>query len=152
MKTAIFGDVIVQLPDDWSGCIAELEDKLKDAAVYTWLCEHNTWLADCFPECAQDVAHELLEVLYADGTDAMFDDMMTDARERYAAAGHKEDKSPELFYECLAVPNFKKYVHDAQEWLGNKYTLAEAYRDSLYLYLERRLEDEIISEFGKSVH
>ncbi len=34
MKTAIFGDIVVQLPDDWDGCSPEVQDRLK-AVPYT---------------------------------------------------------------------------------------------------------------------
>ena len=63
-----------------------------------------------------------------------------------------EKEKPELFYECLAVPNFKEYVGNNKVSFGQVYTLAEAFRDSIYLYLEKRLENEILNEFHKSVH
>ena len=153
MKTQIFGDLIVQLDDDWDGCMAELEDTLKDVACYTWLKEHKTWLHDMFPECAQYDVDMLLEILYADGTDDMFDTAMAGSRDSYAAdEGYSEKDNPEMFYECLAVPNFKEYVGNKKVCFGKVYTLAEAFRDSIYLYLEKRLENEILNEFHKTVH
>jgi len=153
MKTQIFGDLIVQLDDNWDGCMAELEDTLKDVACYTWLKEHKTWLYDMFPECAYDDMDMLLEILYADGTDDMFDAAMAGCRKHFAEEENVcEKEKPELFYECLAVPNFKEYVGNKKVSFGQIYTLAEAFRDSIYLYLEKRLENEILNEFHKSVH
>lgn len=153
MKTQIFGDLIVQLDDNWDGCMAELEDTLKDVACYTWLKEHKTWLYDMFPECAYDDMDMLLEILYADGTDDMFDAAMAGCRKQFAEDENVcEKEKPELFYECLAVPNFKEYVGNNKVSFGQVYTLAEAFRDSIYLYLEKRLENEILNEFHKSVH
>ena len=153
MKTQIFGDLIVQLDDNWDGCMHELEDTLKDLACYTWLKEHKTWLYDMFPECAYDDMDMLLEILYADGTDDMFDAAMAGCRKNFAEDENVSEKDkPELFYECLAVPNFKEYVGNNKVSFGQVYTLAEAFRDSIYLYLEKRLENEILNEFHKSVH
>ena len=153
MKTQIFGDLIVQLDDNWDGCMAELEDTLKDVACYTWLKEHKTWLYDMFPECAYDDMDMLLEILYADGTDEMFDAAMAGCRKQFSEVENVSEKDkPELFYECLAVPNFKEYVGNNKVSFGQVYTLAEAFRDSIYLYLEKRLENEILNEFHKSVH
>ena len=83
----------------------------------------------------------------------MFDAAMAGCRKQFSEVEKVcEKEKPELFYECLAVPNFKEYVGNKKVSFGQVYTLAEAFRDSIYLYLEKRLENEILNEFHKSVH
>ena len=152
MKTAIFGDIVVQLPDDWDGCMPELQDRLKDAAVYALLTELDAYQYDCFPQCAHDITNQLVTVLYADGTDEMFEALMEDARVRYATAmGVTEEEMPDHFYSSEAVGNFKDYV-GGSEWFGTQRSLADTFRDSLYLYFERDLEHALTQQFKQSIH
>tara|TARA_R110000850_G_scaffold11997_1_gene40901 strand:+ start:78 stop:611 length:534 start_codon:yes stop_codon:yes gene_type:complete len=166
MKT-IFDEVIASLPIDWDGSIVDLTDKAKDKAVFAWLTAHPSWIEECLPECAYntkdypEIEDLLIDHLYGykdipflNQADHGFGSLMKEMRIRYSAshAAQGESVEPEQLYSCEAYRDFQNDTDGHLNANGDFFSFAELYREHLYLYLESRLESEILAEMGRTIH
>ncbi len=150
MKNTTFDEIITwHIPSDWDHCLASLPEAVLDHAVYTWLATHKTWLDDCFPECAYDRSLELLNVLYRDGTDQQFAELMIQIRQDYSEKHQIAERgNKDVFYFSEATGDFESDSL-VGAFIGDRHlSFAECYRNDLYLWLEDRIEGVILDEMG----
>ena len=129
---------ITSIDDRWDGDLIELSDSQKDAACYTWLRMHPTWLDDIFPHTCSDNFDAVLDLTYRIG--------QYQALPSGSLAYYFKSKENEYRHQCdddgfwsEALDDFKSILNDDD--------FDELIRGRIYLYMEDTLREKVWEEF-----
>ena len=116
--------------------LSDLPDAAMDEAVYIWLNSHKTWFEDIYPATfSRGVGKIATEMLFGKAPSAskIVSNLFVAMAEDSPDAGSRDDT-----YMSEALGYFDNRVN-----LGN---FADDVRDSIYLYLESSMEDELFQQ------
>lgn len=119
--------------------LSDLDDKLKDQAVYIWLKNHQTWYDDIYPaSMSRSVGDIATEMLF--GEKPVASRIVTNLFVAMAEDDDSDDRD-DLWWSCATDSHLDEIVN-----LGN---FADEFRDSVYLYLENSIEDYVFDRMAR---
>ena len=117
--------------------LGDLPEEIQDEAVYIWLNKYTSWYTDIYPACFNGKSCDLMtEMLFGSKkTHSVLVKMLFNVMAEESSNTHRDD-----LYQSEALG----YVDDKMH-LDN---FADEIRESIYLYLENSMEDEIYQQLA----